>query len=167
MLSTYNRSDQVVRVTIPEGSTVVEIARILEDNRVCTVQDFYNAVNRTDYQYFFLTEEVLNNTSRYFLLEGYLFPDTYDFYVNEHASDVVETMLDNFADHYTSEVRQAVESSGMSLHRLWCWPRWWKRRLPATPSRWPMCPACTTTGCPIPAAIPTCKATPPSSMRRT
>lgn len=118
VLSTYNRSDQVVRVTIPEGSTVVEIARILEDNRVCTVQDFYDAVNRTDYQYSFLTEEVLNNTSRYFLLEGYLFPDTYDFYVNEHASDVVETMLDNFADHYTSEVRQAVESSGMSLDQI-------------------------------------------------
>ena len=82
------------------------------------MQDFYDAVNRTDYQYSFLTEEVLNNTSRYFLLEGYLFPDTYDFYVNEHASDVVETMLDNFADHYTSEVRQAVESSGMSLDQI-------------------------------------------------
>ncbi len=118
VLSTYNRSDQVVRVTIPEGSTVVDIARILEDNRVCTVQDFYAAVNRTDYQYSFLTEEVLNNTGRYFLLEGYLFPDTYDFYVNEHATEVVETMLDNFADHYTSEVRQAVENSGMTLDQI-------------------------------------------------
>ena len=118
VLSTYNRSDQVVRVTIPEGSTVVDIARILEDNRVCTVQDFYAAVNRTDYQYSFLTEEALNNTGRYFLLEGYLFPDTYDFYVNEHATEVVETMLDNFADHYTSEVRQAVENSGMTLDQI-------------------------------------------------
>ncbi len=118
VLSTYNRSDQVVRVTIPEGSTVVEIAQILEENRVCTVQDFYSAVNSTDYQYSFLTEEVLNHTDRYFLLEGYLFPDTYDFYVNEHATEVVETMLDNFADHYTSEVRQAVEASGMSLDQI-------------------------------------------------
>ena len=118
VLSTYNRSDQVVRVTIPEGSTVVEIAQILEENRVCTVQDFYNAVNSTDYQYSFLTEEVLSHTDRYFLLEGYLFPDTYDFYVNEHATEVVETMLDNFADHYTSEVRQAVEASGMSLDQI-------------------------------------------------
>ncbi len=117
-LSTYNRSDQVVRVTIPEGSTVVEIAQILEDNKVCTVQDFYDAVNSTDYQYSFLTEEVLNNTDRYFLLEGYLFPDTYDFYVNEQASNVVEAMLDNFADHYTSEVRQAVENSGMTLDEI-------------------------------------------------
>ena len=118
VLSTYNRSDQVVRVTIPEGSTVVEIAQILEENRVCTVQDFYSAVNSTDYQYSFLTEEVLSHTDRYFLLEGYLFPDTYDFYVNEHATEVVETMLDNFADHYTSEVRQAVEASGMSLDQI-------------------------------------------------
>ena len=117
-LSTYNRSDQIVTVTIPEGSTVTDIAQILEDNRVCTKDDFYQAVNSTEYQYSFLTEEVLGNTGRYFLLEGYLFPDTYDFYVNEHASEVVETMLDNFADHYTSDVRQAVESSGMSLDQI-------------------------------------------------
>ena len=33
-------------------------------------------------------------------------------------TEVVETMLDNFADHYTSDVRQAVESSGMSLDQI-------------------------------------------------
>ena len=47
---------EVVRVTFPEGMTVAEIAKKLEDNKVCTASEFYSAMDNSNFEYDFLAE---------------------------------------------------------------------------------------------------------------
>ena len=81
-----------VNVTIPEGYTFMQIANLLEKNGVCTAESFYRACQNYTPQ----TVAVPINDERCFRMEGYLFPDTYRFYVNDNPYDVLVRMLNNF-----------------------------------------------------------------------
>ncbi len=86
-----------VTVQFTEGLSVMECADILEENNVCDKQEFLDACNSDmfDEDYDFIAEigEVEN---RVYKLEGYLFPDTYIFYLNEDVENVITKFLDNF-----------------------------------------------------------------------
>lgn len=69
-----------VRITIPEGYTVAQIFNKLEENGVCSAESLFEVCNSFDYSYYSLVAEIPENEHRCFKLEGYLFPDTYDFY---------------------------------------------------------------------------------------
>ena len=95
--SNSNRTD-IVTVQITEGMSVVEIANLLNKERVTAdVQNFLDICNSDvfDEDYTFL-QSVDNADERYYKLEGYLFPDTYDFYVGEDPKLTVSKMLDNY-----------------------------------------------------------------------
>ena len=65
-----------------------------------------NACNTGTYDYSFL-ENIPDRPSR---LEGYLFPDTYEFYVGEeNPENVVKRFLDNFANKFTEEMLAKVQ----------------------------------------------------------
>jgi UPF0755 protein len=76
------------RVTIPEGVTLKRTARILEDEGICSAEDFLAAARNPA----IISYYRIPNTS----MEGYLFPDTYLFPKNFPAEQVVRTMADNF-----------------------------------------------------------------------
>lgn len=94
------QSAQEVQVTIPEGWTVEQIVKRLSEMGVCSADNLYDALENVDYSSYpfvaALKEQDLNG--RYHLLEGYLFPDTYNFYVNSNPNEVVRKMLDNYSD---------------------------------------------------------------------
>ncbi len=107
---------QTVRITFPEGFTVREIAQKLEENGVCSAQDFINAVNAPE-----LSDELWNfenGGDRAYLLEGYIFPDTYDFYVDEDAQSVLNRFLENFKNKITSEHKQRAAELGYSMDEI-------------------------------------------------
>lgn len=81
-----------VNVTIPEGYTFMQIAQLLEQKGVCTAADFYYACQSYTPQ----SVAVPISDERCFRMEGYLFPDTYRFYVNDNPTDVLVRMLNNF-----------------------------------------------------------------------
>ncbi len=81
-----------VTVTIPEGYTFMQIARLLEQKGVCSAEDFYNECQTYTPQSF----SIPIDENRCFRMEGYLFPDTYRFYVNDHPRNVLIKMLNNF-----------------------------------------------------------------------
>ena len=81
-----------VNVTIPEGYTFMQIARLLEKKGVCKAEDFYRVCQNYTPQ----SVAVPINDDRCFRMEGYLFPDTYRFYVNDNPNDVLIRMLNNF-----------------------------------------------------------------------
>ena len=83
---------EAVRVVIPEGFTFHQVARRLEANEVCAAQDFYRAAQSYEVQSF----ETPYSKDSCFYLEGYLFPDTYEFYKGEDASDVLRRFLNNY-----------------------------------------------------------------------
>ena len=86
---------KTVRVTIPEGFTFDQIASRLEENGVCSREDFYEVCE--SYQPKSLS--VPTDSNRAYRMEGYLFPATYDFTVGEDAEDVLIQMLNAFRDY--------------------------------------------------------------------
>ncbi len=86
---------ETVTVTIPEGYTVAEAFQLLEDSGVCSVEDLTASAESDTFDYSFLEDADRTGTA---LLEGYLFPDTYEFYKDTDAESVIKRLLSNFAD---------------------------------------------------------------------
>lgn len=84
---------RTVRVTIPEGYNIVQIAKKLEANGVCGATDFINTAQTYDFTYYPLVGSMPSKQYRAFKLEGYLFPDTYEFYKNMKPQDAVGKFL--------------------------------------------------------------------------
>lgn len=101
-------SRSVVQLTIPEGYTCRQIFDLLEENRVCTAVDIgaYASDGELD-DYWFL--ENVERGSEY-CLEGFLFPDTYQFYKNSTPREALEKMLDNFEVRFNEEMRAQIET---------------------------------------------------------
>ncbi len=132
MQSDMNRTD-VVTIQFPEGYTLNDYAGLLEKNKVCNAEAFINLCNSNelDEDYEFL-KGITNTKDRYYRLEGYLFPDTYDFYVGEDPESVVRKFLANYRRKlYLSrqrfdknEKKETVESraekAGMTMEEVIC-----------------------------------------------
>ena len=102
-----------VRVTLREGLTIPEMAAILEEKGVCSTADFITAVQTVGYTYDFL-KDIPTDDGRAYRLEGYLFPDTYEFYVDSRASLVVYRMLLNFKKR-TADLLPQIEEMGWTM----------------------------------------------------
>ena len=101
-------SREVVTLTIPEGYTCRQIFSLLEENRICTAVDIaaYAADGELD-DYWFL-EGVERGTEN--CLEGYLFPDTYEFYKNSTPREALSRMLNNFEIKFSEEMQAQIET---------------------------------------------------------
>ena len=97
---------EIVEVLIPEGYNCAQLFALLEEKGVCKAAELeiYAATGELD-EYWFL--EDVQRGSRY-CLEGFLFPDTYQFYINDTPRRVLEKMLDNFSYRFTDEMRSEL-----------------------------------------------------------
>lgn len=100
-------SREVVKVLIPEGYSCRQIFTTLEEYKICTVQDIaaYAADGELD-EYWFL--EGVERGDKY-CLEGFLFPDTYEFYKNDTPRNVLQKMLNNFDTRFDEEMRWKID----------------------------------------------------------
>lgn len=114
---TVETTSNVVRVTFPEGSAVPQIALLLEENGVCSAEEFMAAANDPlsleGYSF-----EIPNPDERAFLLEGYIFPDTYEFYLNESASSALSRFLKNTESKLTESIRARCEELGYTVDEI-------------------------------------------------
>ena len=100
-------SREVIKLTIPEGYTCRQIFALLEENRICTAVDAAAyAANGELSEYWFL-EGLERGTEN--CLEGYLFPDTYEFYKNSTPREAIERMLDNFEYRFDEDMLAQLE----------------------------------------------------------
>ncbi len=113
-----NDSREVVTVTFPEGINVLEAAQLLEENEVCTAQEFLAEVNSGNYSNYDMIGALDNLPDRYYDLEGYLFPDTYDFYKDEDLDSVVGKLLHNFQVRLSDSTRSMIAQSGMTVDQV-------------------------------------------------
>ncbi len=99
---------KLYKITIPEGADLYDIARILEENYICSSQDFLK---------YALSEET---AKRYGLktstMEGFLFPDTYFFSKNTHPIKVIDTMHKNFLRR-TEGLREKLQEKNLTLEK--------------------------------------------------
>ena len=119
-LSAEQKREEIT-VTIPEGFTLMEIADLLEAKGVCSRTDFETALSTGDYSdYDFLAsqptkEDDKKYANRVYRLEGYLFPDTYNFYTNSSAYSAICKMLDNFDYRLSTDMRTALKAKDMTI----------------------------------------------------
>lgn len=102
-----------VEVVIPEGYTCAQIFELLEKKGVCSVAQLeaYAADGALN-EYWFL--EGVERGDKY-CLEGYLFPDTYQFYKGHDPELVLEKMLDNFDYRFTDIMKEKIFSLNIRL----------------------------------------------------
>lgn len=112
-----NQTREVVEVTFPEGLTVLDVGALLEENQVCTQEDFLAAVNSDDFNDYTSISQMGDSSGKYYKLEGYLFPDTYQFYKGEELSSVIGKMINNF-EKRTSDLSDSIANSGMTLDQV-------------------------------------------------
>lgn len=106
-----------VTVTIPSAKTVEEILNILEDAGVCSYADLRTELLNGTFDSP-LWAAIPENEAIYYAAEGYLFPDTYNFYLNDDAHRVIQKMLDNLEEKFTPEMRQAAADRGYTTHEI-------------------------------------------------
>ena len=94
--STADKS--VVKVTIPEGLNLEQIAELLEYNCVCEKEAFFNTIATYEFKHEFYKDIPKDEETRLYKLEGYLFPDTYSFYIWEGSVSAINRMLNAFDD---------------------------------------------------------------------
>lgn len=113
-----------VKVTIPEGWTVDQIAARLEENGVCSASDFKTAVNeatKEKYNFDFMDGVKPQTAGVHYKLEGYLFPDTYYFYNTNDKSGAemaIRKMLSAMDQKITDEMVKRAEELGYSMHDI-------------------------------------------------
>ena len=113
-LITGNTRREEVTVTLIEGWTVYEIAMKLEENEVCSANELIDYLNHGDIDYDFV-KQIPRSPLRFMRLEGYMFPDTYDFYVGMEVEYVADRFFRNFNTRVTNDMRKKAEALGMTL----------------------------------------------------
>ena len=106
---------QTIDVTIPEGYNVDQVFQLLEDHDVCTVEDLKEIAADWPYKWSFLQDIPLGDYHR---LEGYLFPDTYTFYLGEEPKYVLNKMLLRFDEQMSPYYSLFTEESEYTLHEI-------------------------------------------------
>lgn len=109
----------VMSITIPEGYTVDQVFERLEKNNVCTKDSLYRVLNTVDFgnEYDFIAK-IDNKDERYCVLEGYLFPATYEFEQNAEPATVIRKFLDAFEFRWTEEYAAKATELGMSVDEV-------------------------------------------------
>ncbi len=133
ILMTEGAKAESVKVVIPEGTgindytknvngenvTVPGIATLLEKAGVCKRADFIAAIKSAKLESKLLSNANVGKT--YFALEGYLFPETYDFYSydsKECATLAVEKMLKESEKRITKEMFDRADELGYSMNEI-------------------------------------------------
>lgn len=122
MLSTMQggtNTYETITLTFPEGYTIDQIAEKLEANKVCTASSFIKTMQSVDFstEYAFLKNQA-DKDLRFRALEGYIYPDTYEFYIGENASSVVRRFLDNFESKWTADYSKQAKKLGMTIDEV-------------------------------------------------
>ena len=122
MLSTMQggtNTYETITLTFPEGYTIDQIAEKLEANKVCTASSFIKTMQSVDFstEYAFLKNQA-DKDLRFRALEGYIYPDTYEFYIGENASSVVRRFLDNFESKWTADYSKQAKELGMTVDEV-------------------------------------------------
>ena len=127
MLDKFIAGDVLIhsmQVTLVEGKRITDYANVLAENLEFTAQEFLDQVNDSTFleelvssgDYWFLTNEILNE-ELYYPLEGYLYPDTYEFLENATPKDVILTML-NHAETKLEPYKETILNSEYTFHEI-------------------------------------------------
>lgn len=108
---------ETVTVTFPEGITLIEAAALLEQNGVCGADDFIYTFNSSTFGFEF-ERYVSSSSLKLYKYEGYLFPDTYEFYVDDTAYNVVKKIRTRTNEILNADVIERATEVGMTIDEV-------------------------------------------------
>ncbi len=106
-----------VKITIPEGLTYKQIVKTFVKKGLAIEDQFDSAMKYEKYDFDFV-KQIKNVNNREFMLEGYLFPDTYEFAMNASEKTIITVMLQNFNNKLTKEHYKRAKELGMSMDEI-------------------------------------------------
>lgn len=130
IISLGSELDNTMNITITEGSTIEsmaeQIAVQMEEEHLTSFDkdEFLTLCNdvelfNPDYPFLAPLLEDPNNANRRYLLEGYLFPDTYEIYLSSDAEMIIRRLLDRTDDIFSKpEIAVAIENSGYTADQI-------------------------------------------------
>lgn len=108
---------QEVEILIPEGYTCAQIFTLLEQHDVCDAADleaYLTEISKPDDDGVYALSDYwfLEDTPRKgkYWLEGYLFPDTYRFFIDDDPENVIRKFLTGFDTRFTNIMRDKLET---------------------------------------------------------
>ena len=110
------KSSETVSLLFPEGYTVRQVLEKIGNNKVSNVSLLKRSMLATQFEYEFF--KGLDTEGRYYKYEGYLFPDTYEFYIDENANSALRRFFDNFRDRWKEEYTTRAVELGYSIDQI-------------------------------------------------
>lgn len=106
-----------VTLVFPEGWTIYQIFDKIDEFGVCSKKELLASISGAEFDYSFV-KEIANNPYRTFALEGYLYPDTYEFYEESNANSVIRRFLDVSQSKWTEEYEAQRVKLGMTRDEI-------------------------------------------------
>ena len=104
---------ETTTVMIPEGYSCAQIFALLEEKGVCSAADLEAYASESEFADYWFLEGVKRGHK--YCLEGFLFPDTYEFYTNDTPRRVFIKFLNNFDDQFDKEMRAQLDTLNSQL----------------------------------------------------
>ena len=111
-----------IRVTFKEGKNFRNFVKIVTENTNITEDEIYAKLKDESYidslinKYWFLSTDI-KNKDIYYPLEGYLYPETYEFSKNVNIETIIDTLLHQ-TDVILSKYKDKIDSSKYSIHEI-------------------------------------------------
>ena len=106
---------ETVTLTLPEGWNSFQMAKAAAEAGLCTEEEYLAAANALDYDFDWM-KDISTDENKLTVLEGFLYPETYSFYTDATARDIVTTQLREFEKNVlTEENKTALKDSGFTL----------------------------------------------------
>lgn len=118
-----NPPKATVTFTVPEGYSIRDIAGVLLNKGLITSEDALYGVCRNGdaFRNFAFIDTVAQSdfaSQRDYLLEGYLFPDTYEVYADASVESILTRMLNRFNEIFTDAYTTRAQELGMSMDQV-------------------------------------------------
>ncbi len=102
---------QFLKLTIPEGYSIFQIAELLASKGLVDSADFVERCKSNTYLERY-------NIPKGQSLEGYLYPDTYFIPLHFKSDDIIKMMLKRFDEIVDDKVMAKIKAKGMTLHQV-------------------------------------------------
>ena len=107
-------------ITIPEGYTTDEIIDLMVESGIGERERYVDVINNYDFDYWFIDElgEDWASDGRIYRLDGYLFPDTYQFYNASSEETVIKKLLSRFNQVFVKSYRERAAELGYTVDEI-------------------------------------------------
>ena len=112
-----NTTNETVKLTFPEGYTVPDILKKLEENDVCKRDALLSVIQTTNFD-FPLTADLKAEEGIPYRLEGFLFPDTYEFFIDESPASTIRKFLQQGENTFTEKYGERAKELGLSTYEI-------------------------------------------------